>query len=427
MFHLGWFVSMGFSPKAWLEPWAGDTSNWMKPDLFIDLARAAERACFDFLMIEDTSDLPDTYGGSPDIYLRYRLGSPKLDPAVLVPYLTQATSKIGIITTLSTTEYPPFLLARLVNTLDHTTGGRVGWNIVTGGSENAALNYGNRAALDHGDRYDRADEFTEIVTRLWDSWPSTSFVDDRNTPMFFASDKIDPINFEGKFFSCRGPLNSPRSPQGWPVLCQAGISPRGRRFAGRWADTVIALGNNVDEMSKLRNDIRNQASSHGRNPDSIKVLFLINPIVDDTVAAAQERRLREKETALAKPELLLAGLSKITGIDFSKFPLDAPLEDLHTNGHKGMLARYRGKSPREIVGEFNSIGMHLTGTGESVSAEMENLFYEVGADGFLVSNRFFTRRYICEIVDGLVPALQKRGLTRTAYSDATLRGNLLSF
>jgi alkanesulfonate monooxygenase SsuD/methylene tetrahydromethanopterin reductase-like flavin-dependent oxidoreductase (luciferase family) len=175
-FHLAWFVSRGFSPKAWRFEWAGDTTeNWLKPDLFVDLARCLERAYFDYVIIEDSSHVPRTFGNSHDIYLKYAVATPKMDPAVLVPYMAQATKHLGIVPTLSTAEYHPYMLARLVNTLDHVTDGRVGWNMVTGSSDHAAQNYGHDRQFPHDERYDRADEFTEIVTRLWEyTLPQTS-------------------------------------------------------------------------------------------------------------------------------------------------------------------------------------------------------------------------------------------------------------
>ena len=143
-FHLAWFLSQGYGPKTWRGLWPGsDVSRWMMPDLFVDLAKGMDRACFDYLIIEDSSNLPYTYQGSHDTYLKYAASTPKLDPAVLVPYLAQATTHLGLVPTLSVSEYPPYLLARLVNTLDHVTEGRVGWNCVTGSNDGGAQNYGS--------------------------------------------------------------------------------------------------------------------------------------------------------------------------------------------------------------------------------------------------------------------------------------------
>ncbi len=186
-FHLAWFLSEGYGPKAWRSDWPGsqtDRARWMMPDIFIDLAKGLERACFDYLIIEDSSNVPYTYRGSHDAYLKYAACTPKLDPAVLAPYLAQATRHLGIVPTLSVSEYSPYLLARLVNSLDHVTEGRIGWNCVTGSNDGAAQNYGRDKHHPHDERYDIADEFADIVTRLWDSWEPDAVVLDPETPIF---------------------------------------------------------------------------------------------------------------------------------------------------------------------------------------------------------------------------------------------------
>src|SRR6202042_3701624 len=198
-FHLSWFLSQGYGPKTWRGSWPGsDVARWMMPDLFLDLARGMERACFDYLIIEDSSMVPYNFRGTHDTYLRYAASTPKLDPAVLVPYLAQATKHLGLIPTLSVTEYPPFLLARLVNTLDHVTEGRVGWNMVTGTSDHTAQNYGHDRQFPHDERYDRADEFAEIVTKLWESWEPDELVLDKQTPLYADGRKVHQIDYEGR-------------------------------------------------------------------------------------------------------------------------------------------------------------------------------------------------------------------------------------
>jgi FMN-dependent oxidoreductase (nitrilotriacetate monooxygenase family) len=429
MFHLAWFLSRGFSPKAWRLPWAGDTAaNWLKPDLFVDLARSMERACFDYLIIEDSSHVPYKYRNSHDVYLKYAAATPKMDPAVLVPYMTMATKHLGIVPTLSTTEYHPFMLARLVNTLDHVTDGRVGWNIVTGSSDHGAQNYGRDTQYPHDERYDRADEFAEIVTRLWESWDDDAVVLDTKQPLYADGRKVHPIFYEGKFFRCRGPLNAPRSPQVRPVLCQAGGSPRGQIFAARWADTIIALAESIDQMKAFRADVRTRAVAAGRNPDSIKILFLAYPIVDTSEAAARERRELERLDSIEHLEMHLALMSTTGGIDFSEFDLDEPLPALTTNGHQSTVAKYAGKTMRSLA-LANAIksGIDFTGTPDHVAGMMDEVMQEVGGDGYLLFNGEFTRRYIMEICDGLVPELQRRGLTRTGYPHKLFRDNLLAF
>jgi len=430
-FHLAWFLSQGYGPKTWRGDWPGsDVGRWMMPDLFIDLAKGMERACMDYMIIEDSSNVPYTYQGSHDTYLKYGASAPKLDPAVLVPYLAEQTKHLGLVPTLSVSEYPPFLLARLINTLDHTTEGRVGWNCVTGSNDGAAQNYGRDKHRPHDERYDVADEFADLVTKLWEAWEPDAMVLDPTIPMFADGAKVHPVNHEGKYFKCRGPLNAPRSPQGRVPICQAGGSPRGQQFASRWADTIITEGGgSAASMKAYRDDVRRRAVELGRNPDDIKVLFLAHPIIDTTMEAARERKRLEQLAGEEHMDMQLSSMSRLTGIDFAKFPLDEPLPDnLTTNGHQSALAKWIGKTPRSLVQSYASKdGIDFTGTADHVAGIMQDLMEEVGGDGFLIFNSYFDRRYVMEVCDGLVPELQRRGLTRKAYAHKHFRDNLLEF
>jgi FMN-dependent oxidoreductase (nitrilotriacetate monooxygenase family) len=430
-FHLAWFLSQGYGPKSWRSDFPGsDTARWMMPDLFVDLAKGMDRACMDYMIIEDSSNVPYTYKGSHDTYLQYAASAPKLDPAVLVPYLAQQTKHVGLVPTLSVSEYPPYLLARLVNSLDHTTEGRVGWNCVTGSNDGAAQNYGHDKHRPHDERYDVADEFADVVTRLWEAWEPDAVVLDRETPMFADGSKVHAIHHEGKYFKVRGPLNAPRSPQGRVPIVQAGGSPRGQEFASRWADTIITEGGgSVASMKAYRDGVRKRAKEIGRNPDDIKVLFLAHPIVDTTMEAARERSRLEGVTAEKDVDMLLSSMSRLTGIDFSKFPLDEPLPStLTTNGHQSALVKWIGKTPRSIVTSWaRKGGIDFTGTPDYVAGLMQDIMEEVGGDGFLIFNSYFDRRYVMEVCDGLVPELQRRGLTRKAYAHKHFRDNLLEF
>ena len=428
-FHLAWFLSQGYGPKTWRTGWPGsDLNRWMMPDLFLDLARGMERACFDYMIIEDSSMLPYQYKGTHDVYLKYAASTPKLDPAVLVPYLAQATKHLGLVPTLSTSEYPPFLLARLVNSLDHVTEGRIGWNCVTSSNDGAAQNYGHDGQYPHDERYDRADEFADLVTKLWGAWEPDAVVLDRETPMFADGRKVHAVNHEGRYYKCRGPLNAPRSPQGCPVICQAGGSPRGQLFAARWADTIITDAGSVEGMKAYRQTVRANALAAGRDPDRIKLLFLANPLVDTTMEAARERRQLLMAEANEHLDMQLCGLSRLTNIDFAQFDPDEPLPELTTNGHQSSLAKWIGKTPRALaVGQAQKMGIDFTGTVDHVAGMMQEIMEEVGGDGFLIFNSYFDRRYIMEVCDGLVPELQRRGLTRTAYSHRHFKDNLMAF
>jgi len=215
-FHLGWFLGPGITIQGWNEPGFAPGYDWTKPDIFVDAARALERACFDVFILEDSSAVPYAYKGSMDFYLRHATMTPKFDPVMLTPYLIQATKHIGLAPTLTTTFYPPWLLARSRSTLDHFSSGRIAWNIVTATSDAAAQNYGLDKQIEHDLRYDMADEFVDCVSQLWDAWEPDAVVMDEASHTFIDPAKVKAVNFEGKFYKTRGPLNVPRSPQGRP-------------------------------------------------------------------------------------------------------------------------------------------------------------------------------------------------------------------
>jgi FMN-dependent oxidoreductase (nitrilotriacetate monooxygenase family) len=387
-----------------------------------------ERAGFDYVMIEDSSNVPYTYQGSHDAYLRHSVDTPKLDPTVLAPFLVAATKHLGVVVTCSTTEYHPFMLARKMNTLDHVSDGRIGWNVVTGSNDGGAQNYGRDRQFPHDERYDMADEFLELTYRLWDSWDPDAVVLDLERGIFADGSKVHPVHFEGKYFRSRGPLSSPRSPQGSPVICQAGGSGRGRQFAAQWAETIIALAETPEQMKAYREDVRASAVEAGRNPDNIKVLFLVSPIVADTRRDAQARLDAELTLTDDRIEYGLAHMSRLSGIDFSQFDLDEPLPTLKSNGHQSMAAAFEGKAPRDLLRRAQRFGSDMfIGTAPDIAALMDEVMQEVGGDGFLLANSYFSRRYVTEICDGLVPELQKRDLTRTHYEHEHFRDNLLAF
>jgi alkanesulfonate monooxygenase SsuD/methylene tetrahydromethanopterin reductase-like flavin-dependent oxidoreductase (luciferase family) len=251
---------------------------------------------------------------------------------------------------------------------------------------------------------------------------------DRENEIFADPAKVHPIHFEGRYFRSRGPLSAPRSPQGRPVICQAGGSARGRTFAARWAETIIASASSVGQMKSFREDIRAQAKGFGRNPDDIKVLFMISPIVDEFPEAAKLRRQAQIEEANTHVDFHLASFSRLTGIDFSKFGLDEVLPELKSNGHQTVAAQCSGRTLRDILESGRALkDLHLIGTPDTVAQEMSDLIEEVGGDGFLLMYPELTRRYISEIADGLVPALQKMGVVRKQYEHKMLREHLQEF
>lgn len=434
-FHLGWFLQ-GSSVQAWGEPWTGTIGrDWMVPELFCDMARALERACFDYILIEDSSYVGESYGGSREIYLRNGLSVPRQDPSVIATLMAAQTSRIGIVPTLSTFAYPPYLLARLVATLDQVSAGRIGWNMVTGSSDIAAMNYGLPGMPEHDLRYDMADEYMAAVNGLWDSWEPGAILADTESGMLVDHTKVHAAPFEGRWYKTRGPLNSGPCPQGRPVIAQAGGSPRGRQFASLHADTIVASVKGAAAMHAYREDVRARAVAQGRNPDSIKVLFLVNPVLGDSREEAELRRRQKLARAEAQVPRLLAHFGKTTNIDFSKYDLDTPVDqlDLRTNGHQQSLddfKRVAGKrSLREAMMAYRGVpgSVDLLGTPDEVAGQMAEAMEEVGGDGFLMSLPDVSRRAVAEIADGLVPALQARGLTRRAYGHAQFRDNLLEF
>jgi FMN-dependent oxidoreductase (nitrilotriacetate monooxygenase family) len=431
-FHLGWF--MNFTADLWNGPYENGGSPW-DGRFYVEMAQALERACFDYVMVEDKLSVSEAYGGTTENVLTHAVGmAPKHDPAPLAALMSAGTSRLGVVITLSTLGYPPFLLARLCSTLDHIAGGRFGWNIVTSAEDAAAQNFGLDALPPRELRYDMAQEYMELVNALWDSWDRDAIVMDRERGVYADFKKVRPIDFRGTYFRSRGPLNTAPSPQGRPVFVQAGGSPKGRDFAAKHADSIITLADGIEGMKEYRDDIRARAAAHDRDPDDIKVLFLVIPTLGETVEHAYERRERVI-TSNVFAEQTLGLLSSITDIDFSAFEMDAPLPHLTTNGEQGSLDKFQqtgsGKTLRQLVyesAEFES-SYPLIGTTVTIADQMQEIMEEVGGDGFLITmhNQAVSRRQVIEVTEGLVPELQRRGLVRTEYTAPTLRENLLAF
>jgi FMN-dependent oxidoreductase (nitrilotriacetate monooxygenase family) len=427
-FHMGWFLN--FVADEWNDTWGDGGRDW-GGEFYVEMARDLERACFDYLIIEDKLMVADAYGASMEATLKHSI-APKHDPVPLAVLVAQATSRLGVVPTMSTSFYPPFLLARLCSTIDHIAKGRLGWNIVTSGEDRAAQNFGLDQLYEHDHRYEMAHEYLELVCQLWESWEPDAVVRDRETGVYADYTKVHTIDFEGRFYRSRGPLNTVRAPQGRPVLCQAGASPKGRDFASKYADTIIAYGSAPSEMKAFREDIRARMEAHGRKPDDCKVMYIIQPIVGDTESEAQAKQRRWFEDPLYI-EARLSGIASITEVDFSRYDWDeVPPGDLTTNGERNSLESFLQKGSGKTLRQLASEGMgqmDLVGTPEQVADQMAATMEEVGGDGFLITSpgRRLNRRYVAEITDGLVPALQRRGLTRTDYTFEQFRDNLLEF
>lgn len=429
MMHLGWFVGRGFSIHGWGQDWWGeDLHDWANPAIFRDLARALDRACFDFMMIEDGSLIPDAYEGSHRAYLKYALTAPKADPMTLVPLLGEDTKGLGIIATMTTTFYPPYLGARLAASLDHMTGGRFGINLVTAHNDRAAQNFGLNQMYEHGKRYEIASEWVEVCDKLWGSWEPDAIKADAEAALYADAAKVHAIDHDGAYFKVRGPLNLPAGPQGRPVICQAGGSPAGKQFAARHADTVIALVRSVEEAKRYRSDMIELLEQSGRDRTACKVMFCTSVVIGETAGEAAAKKIRKSEAAKKNIEPRLAWLSFFAQRDFSQLPLDEPLAKTASNASRTMVDAYtaKGKTLREIAEDDEVAGIPFLGTADDVADQMIQAMQEIGGDGFLLTEAL-SRRTIAEVTEGLVPALQRKGAVRRQYRHATLRENLMDF
>ena len=429
-FHLGYFTKFGATS------WPGDGkefgSDWIDGSYHKELAKILEAAKFDFMLFEDTVMVGDRYGGSMELDLKNATLAPKLDPLPLLPVLAQETSHIGLIATASTTFYPPYLLARLLSTIDSLTRGRAGWNMVTSSEKNSAQNFGMDKLLPPNVRYDIADEFVELTKQLWDSWEDDALVADPATGVYVDHTKVHKIDFEGEHFRSRGPLNTVRSPQGYPVLCQAGASERGREFSSKNAEVVLGMmTGGVAGMKAYREDIRRRAEARGRNPDDIKVVFLTPVNILPEGVEQKEMTAAEKQASF-EHNIVMASSS--LDVDFSQYDLDVPVpQDIVAGGHTSALdhmkkaGREEGKSIRDLfsAGQGAS-GMDFSGTAQQVADKLMAVMDEVGGDGFLIEGSGYNRQ-LPELVNGVIPALQKAGAVRTEYTGTTFREILREF
>ncbi|MCW2604683.1 MAG: FMNH2-dependent monooxygenase [Pseudonocardiales bacterium] len=436
MFHMGWFLGTGFGVYGWNQRWTGNAAKDMaRPDLFIDVATSLERAGFDYMMLEDSCVIPDVFRGSMEFALKS--GGIRQDPMPLVPILADATKHLGIIATASTSFYPPYLAARLMQTLDNLSDGRVGMNLVTSSPHAAAQNYGYEQHFPHDQRYEMADEWVACVRALWDTWEPDAVVMDQETGVFADYTKVHPANFEGKYYKSRGPLNTMPGPQRHPVICQAGGSNAGKDFGAKNADTIIASlaeDPGIENMKDYRDDVVARMIGFGRKPSEAKIMFLGHPIMADTDREAKEIAAGMAAATARNIEGQLAGMSYYSGLDFSTFDLDAPLPDVtgEVNGHLSLYQDFAknaaGKTLREaLVQRAQTLSsVDLIGTPESVAVQMGEIMDYVGGDGFLI-RALPTRKNVTEMCDGLAPQLRKRGLIRSEYEFDTFKENLLAY
>ncbi|KQR22571.1 dibenzothiophene desulfurization enzyme [Agreia sp. Leaf335] len=431
LLHFGWFLGAGFGVQGWGDPSYGIGYDWKKPQIYQDAARLFEHSGLDLLIIEDGVTVPDTYGGTSEVNLANARFAPKHDPLPLVPYLLSATENLGIVPTLSASFYEPFTAARLLATLQHFADGRLGWNVVTSGSDLAAQNYGRALQIEHDLRYDRADEWVSVIRKLWRSWAPGSVLEDAERGVFADFTKVAPINHEGQFFKVRGPINTvPMSQE--PVMVQAGASGRGRDFAGQNSDVIIALSSTPERNREFRDSIRQIALAAGRNPDHVKVLFAVTPIVTANAEETASAKARRSDLNQAAIDEALQSISYLSGVDFKAFDLDAPLPELTTNSNQGTLDNFVKSAPpgstlREILQvRANRDGLAVIGTADEIVDHLEELGEASGGDGFLFAGQVHPAN-VHRTLDPLVPVLRRRGLIRREFGDGGLRGNLLDF
>ncbi len=351
------------------------------------------------------------------------------DPLTLLPVLAMATEHLGLIATASTTFEPAYTIARRFASLDHISGGRAAWNLVTTSNPDTALNFGLTEHMEHGERYRRAREFFDVVTGLWDSWADDAFVRDVEEGVYFDPDRMHVLDHQGEFLSVRGPLNIARPIQGWPVIVQAGASDAGRQLAAETAEMVFAGGGRLADSQAYYADVKGRAERLGRNPDHIKILPGCLVVVGDTDDEARQKRVLLD--SLVHPDSGIASLSIALGHDASKFDLDGPLPDIpesnaSKSGRERVIARARRdnltvRQLAQIAGSYG--GLAMVGTPKTIVDQMEEFFFGNACDGFNIMFPYVPGG-LDDFVDRVVPELQRRGLFRREYEGRTLRENL---
>lgn len=424
--HLGAFLRPVSIHTAW---WRYPTSA---PDANVNfrqlkrLAQKLEHGKFDFFFMADHLAVLNV----PMAALKRSATVSSFDPLVLLPALAAVTEHLGLVATASTTYNEPYHVARKFAALDHISEGRAGWNVVTSANPDEAMNFGLEEHMEHDLRYVRAREFYEVVTELWDSWADDAFIRDRENGVYFNPERLRVPDHRGEFFKVRGPLNIARPVQGWPVIVQAGQSPAGRQFAADLSEVIFGASSNVREARAYYADIKARARAAGRDPEHVKVMPGCFVIVADTVAEARARKATLD--SLVHPDSGIGTLSMLLGTDASKFDLDAPLPEIpETNaGRTGRqklveLSARDGLTTRQLAqlvgGSFGALEM--VGTATTVADQMEEWLLTDACDGFNILFPYLPEG-LDDVVDRLVPELQRRGLFRRDYAGATLRENL---
>ncbi|MGA9948635.1 MAG: LLM class flavin-dependent oxidoreductase [Xanthobacteraceae bacterium] len=423
--HLGAFMRpASIHTGAWRYPGAWPDMNFNYGHLKQSI-QALERAKFDaFFMADHMAVL-----NMPMDALKRSHTATSFEPFTLLSALSQVTERIGLVATGSTTFDAPYHIARRFASLDHLSEGRAGWNIVTTSNPDAALNFGLDEHMEHGERYERAREFYDVVTGLWDSWADDAFIRDVDSGIFFDPAKMHVLGHKGEFLSVRGPLNIARPVQGWPVIVQAGASEAGRRLASETAEAVFTAQSDIQAGRKFYADVKGRMETLGRSREHMKILPACFVVIGDTVEEAKAKRA--KLDSLVNYANAIASLSIALGHDASKFNPDGPLPDIpESNASKSgreravALAKRDNLTVRQLAQRLGGYsGLAMVGTPKTIADEMQEWLETEASDGFTVMFPYLPGG-LDDFVTRVVPELQARGLFRRDYEGTTLRDHL---
>jgi FMN-dependent oxidoreductase (nitrilotriacetate monooxygenase family) len=429
--------------NTWRLPQSRMRPHYPEISLFEDIARIAERGLFDLIFFGDSTGIPNTWKGSIDEAVFHGVAWPRMDMSPWITAMARVTSHVGFGLTYASTFMHPFYVARLLNSLDHITNGRIAFNVITSQRKADAENYGFDELMEHGQRYDRMDEFMDVCRALWDSIEPDAFKWDADSGMVADPAKVRAINHAGRFFKVKGPLSVPPSPQGTPVLIQAGGSPRGTRTAARFVDHIFGGRKPIPLMVKQREEVDAALRAAGRDPEPVGIIWSTQVIVAETENEAQA--LRENLINGVPREAIGVWLSHNTGFDMSTLPPRFSLRELNERivaaqaspvGFVGMLLKTYGEDGEITLEEFfdyglkaaTSYGTTRPGTPGQIADYLEEMFEATGRrDGFMLRHSQGDPMLLLHnLSDLLVPELQRRGLFRSSYAGKTLRENLLA-
>jgi N-acetyl-S-(2-succino)cysteine monooxygenase len=418
--HLGVFVlGTGNHSAGWR--YDGAFTTHMELPVMQEIARIAERGKFDLLFISDSMVMEAT--DHPSFLCRF-------EPTTLISVLSQCTTHIGLGATVSTSFSEPYNVARIFGSIDHLSGGRAAWNVVTTSNPKAALNYNRDEHIEHELRYERANEFVDVVRGLWDCWEDGAIVADKATGRFIDADKVRPLDHRGKFFQVKGPINQARSPQGHPVIIEAGGSPSGLELAARTADVVFSVVQELEPARAAYADLKGRMAKYGRAPDELAVLPGVMCIVGKSEAAAREQ-LAKLQSWITPSNALTLVASRI-GYDVSGHDLDAPVppppeSEGGRTFHRVLyeMARREKMTLRDLYNLTAAARGHwvICGTPTGIADTLEEWFTTGAADGYNILPAHFPGAF-ADFVDHIVPELQRRGLFRRDYEGKTLRDHL---